>query len=121
MNRPEQEDEQGLREAARDWRSLHLRADESPNGEEIGPLMKLFGRFQKVNSRKLRCIAPFEHLWGSLAEVGGLRVISDFPDYLVIPKTGDASVGHGGSRPIGPSFVSRPAVKVCVRVTQEPR
>ena len=41
-----------------------------------------------VNSRKLRCIALFQHLWGSLAEVSCLPVISDFPDYLVIPNGG---------------------------------
>jgi hypothetical protein len=69
----------------------------------------------KINSRKLRCIASFEHLWRSLTEVGCLRVISEFPDYLVIPKTADASVGYRRSRPIGPSFASRPARGQSVR------
>jgi hypothetical protein len=36
----------------------------------------------------LRCIAPFHHLWGSLAEVGCLPVISNFPDCLLIPNGG---------------------------------
>jgi hypothetical protein len=42
---PEQEDEQRLRKAAGEWRSLHLRSDESPDGEEIGSPMRLFRQF----------------------------------------------------------------------------
>ncbi len=53
LDRPEQEDEQRLRKTAGDRRSLHLRGDESPDGEEIGPLMRLFGQFRKKNSPKL--------------------------------------------------------------------
>ena len=45
LDRPEQEDEQGLRKANRDERGVYLRSDESPNGEAVGPLMRLFGRF----------------------------------------------------------------------------
>ncbi len=41
----EQEDEQRLRKAAGEWRSLHLRSYESPDGEEIGSLMRLFRQF----------------------------------------------------------------------------
>src|SRR5829696_10526149 len=41
----EQEDEQGLREAARELGSLHLRGYQPPDGEAIGPLMRLFGQF----------------------------------------------------------------------------
>ena len=41
----EQEDEQRLREAAGDRRSLHLRGDEPPDGEEIGSLMRVFRQF----------------------------------------------------------------------------
>jgi hypothetical protein len=40
----EQTDEQGLREAHRDERSIHLRGDEPPDGEAIGSLMRLFGQ-----------------------------------------------------------------------------
>src|SRR3712207_9453094 len=42
----EQEAEQGLRAAARDRRSLHLRGDEPPDGQAFGPLMRLFGQFR---------------------------------------------------------------------------
>ena len=45
MNRPEQEDEQGLREAAGELGSDHLRGHEPPDGEEIGPLMRVFRQF----------------------------------------------------------------------------
>src|SRR5215211_1818260 len=45
LDRPQQTDEQGLRETHRDERGLHLRGDEPPNGEEIGSLMRIFGRF----------------------------------------------------------------------------
>jgi len=41
----EQEDEQVLRAAAGDGRSLNLRGDELPYGEEVGPLMRLFRQF----------------------------------------------------------------------------
>src|SRR5215212_11075237 len=42
---PEQEDEQRLREAPRERRSLHLRGDEPPDGEEVGPCLGLFRQF----------------------------------------------------------------------------
>src|SRR5215207_2447413 len=45
LDRPEQEDEQRLRAAAGDWSSLRLRGDESPDGEEISTLARLFGQF----------------------------------------------------------------------------
>ena len=62
----EQEDEQRLREAARKLRSVPLRCYEPPDGEEIGPLMRVFRRFQgevrritllrtRVNRSSLRC------------------------------------------------------------------
>ncbi len=41
----EMEDRWDLRAAAGEWRSLHLRGDESPDGEEIGSLMRLFRQF----------------------------------------------------------------------------
>ena len=34
--------------AAGDGRSLHLRGDEPPDGEEIGPLMRVFRQFQET-------------------------------------------------------------------------
>jgi hypothetical protein len=43
--RPEQEDEQGLRDAARDQQGSCLRGDDLTDGEVIGPLMRLFGQF----------------------------------------------------------------------------
>ena len=43
--RTEQEDEQGLREAAGELGSLHLRGDEPSYGEEIGSLMRVFRQF----------------------------------------------------------------------------
>ena len=57
----EQEAEQGLREATRERRSLHLHSDEPPYGEEIGTLVRLFGQFRKECSPKFAagaCIAP---------------------------------------------------------------
>jgi hypothetical protein len=42
----EQEDEQRLREAARDGRSPNLRGYEPPDGEEIGSRMRVFKQFQ---------------------------------------------------------------------------
>src|SRR5215212_561267 len=44
LDRPQQEDEQRLREIARDQRSVHLRSDEPSDGEAFGSLMRLFGR-----------------------------------------------------------------------------
>jgi hypothetical protein len=44
----EQEAEQGLREAAGELGSLHLRSDESPDGDAIGPFMRLFRQFQET-------------------------------------------------------------------------
>jgi hypothetical protein len=45
LDRPEQKDEQRLRAAAGERRSLYLCSDESPDGEEIGSLVRLFGQF----------------------------------------------------------------------------
>jgi hypothetical protein len=42
----EQADEQRLREAAGERRSLHLRGDESPDGQAFGSLMRLSRQFQ---------------------------------------------------------------------------
>jgi len=44
----EQEAEQGLREAARELRGLHLHSDEPPYGQAFGPLMRLFGQFRRA-------------------------------------------------------------------------
>ena len=41
----EQEDEQRLRAATRKLGSLNLRGDEPPDGEEIGPVMRVFRQF----------------------------------------------------------------------------
>ena len=51
-DRPKQKDEQRLRETHRDEPGVHLRSDESPDGEEIGPLVRLFSQFQKERSPK---------------------------------------------------------------------
>src|SRR5215213_6022382 len=53
LDRPEQEDEQGLRTSTGERRSLHLRGDESPHAQAFGSLMRLFGQSQKKNSQKL--------------------------------------------------------------------
>jgi hypothetical protein len=34
--------EQGLREGFRKWRDFYLRGDEPPDGEAVGPFMRLF-------------------------------------------------------------------------------
>jgi hypothetical protein len=47
----ESEVEQGLREGSGEWRSVHVRTDDSLDGEAIGPLMRPFGRF--LTDRKL--------------------------------------------------------------------
>ncbi len=48
------QDEQGLRAAAGEWRSLRLRGDEPPDGEAFGSLMTLFRRFQaEVQLRRI--------------------------------------------------------------------
>src|SRR5215203_7382718 len=52
LDRPQSTDEQGLREAYRDKRSVHLRSYEPPNAEEIGSLMRFFGQSQNGYSRK---------------------------------------------------------------------
>src|SRR5215203_6017423 len=54
----EQEDEQGLREAARELGSFHLRGYEPPDGEAIGPLMRLFRQFQGELRRR-----PLPRTW----------------------------------------------------------
>ncbi len=51
----EMEDRWDLRAAAGEWRSLHLRGDESPDGQEVGSHMRLFGQFQKMDSRNFVC------------------------------------------------------------------
>src|SRR5918993_1120705 len=42
LDRPEQEDEQGLREAVCERRSVRVRCHESPHAEAVGSLMRLF-------------------------------------------------------------------------------
>ena len=59
LDRPQPTDEQGLREAHRDQRSVHLRGDEPPDGEEIGSLMRVFRQFQ---GELLRITLP-ETVW----------------------------------------------------------
>ena len=51
LDGPEKEDEQGLREANRDKWGVHLRSDEPSVGEEIGPLVRLFGQFLQALGR----------------------------------------------------------------------
>ena len=43
-DRPKQKDEQRLRETHRDERGVHLRGDEPPDGETVGPHVRLFGQ-----------------------------------------------------------------------------
>ncbi len=45
--------EQGLREGARDGRSVHVRGDDALDGEAVGPLMSLFRRFLRAFARVL--------------------------------------------------------------------
>src|SRR5215212_4848119 len=52
LDRPQPSDEQGLREAHRDQRSVHLHRYEPPNGEEIGSLVRLFGQSLEKPSEK---------------------------------------------------------------------
>src|SRR5215207_3653608 len=65
---PEQEDEQGLREAAGDGRSPNLRGDEPPDGEEIGPPMRVFRQFQgelrRIYLPRTRVNKPSRHALG---------------------------------------------------------
>src|SRR5918994_2230170 len=48
----EQKDEQRLRKAVRNERSVHLRGDDTSDGEAPGAQMSLFRQFQSRNSRK---------------------------------------------------------------------
>jgi len=45
---PSRTNEQGLREANREQRGVHLRGDESYDGKEIGLLMSCSDRFRRV-------------------------------------------------------------------------
>src|SRR5215204_2822821 len=56
----EQEDEQRLREAAGDRRSLHLRGDESPDGQAFGSLMRLFRQFLNGVLRSSSAGLPYQ-------------------------------------------------------------
>src|SRR5215218_11201409 len=57
LDRPQPTDEQGLREAHRDQRSVHLRGAEPPNGEEIGSLMRLFAQSLETVRKGFRIAA----------------------------------------------------------------
>jgi putative transposase len=46
LAKPEQEDEQGLREAVRQRRSVHLRCHDSSDGEASGPCLRISKQFQ---------------------------------------------------------------------------
>jgi hypothetical protein len=52
LARPEQEDEQGLREALCERRSVHLRGHDPFDGEAPGPCLRISKQFQKVYSAK---------------------------------------------------------------------
>jgi hypothetical protein len=67
----EQEAEQRLRAAAGELRSVHLRGHESPNGEEIGSLVRLFRQFQG----EVRTMGPMRLLgsWTKLLRRYGTR------------------------------------------------
>jgi hypothetical protein len=45
LARPEPPHEQGLRTAAGELGSVRIHCDESPDGEEVGPLVRLFRQF----------------------------------------------------------------------------
>ena len=45
LDRPEQEDEQRLREANRHERGVHLRGHDPPDGEAVSPCSVVFGQF----------------------------------------------------------------------------
>src|SRR5215210_9470291 len=50
---PEQEDEQGLREAVRQRGSVRLRGHDTFDGEEVSPCLRISKQFRKKNSPKL--------------------------------------------------------------------
>ena len=50
----QQEDEQGLRAAVCNRRSVHLRGDDTLDGETVGPCLRIFRQFLYA----LGCIAP---------------------------------------------------------------
>src|SRR4051812_35578293 len=52
MAGPEQEDEQGLRATVRQCRGVHLRGDDTADGEAIGTCLRLSKQFRKGNSPK---------------------------------------------------------------------
>src|SRR5829696_10489717 len=45
--------EQGLREVARYWGGVHLRSDDTLDGEAAGPCLEFSDSFRKGSSRKL--------------------------------------------------------------------
>jgi hypothetical protein len=62
LDRPQQEDEQGLRAATGDRRSIHLRGDEPPDAQALGTLMRLFGQSRKQSSPNFR-FTEFSEVW----------------------------------------------------------
>ena len=63
----EPEDEQGLRKAVRDGRGVHVRGDDAPYGEAVGPLVRLFRQF-------LRLVLPEP---GFVSAADGPRAVGD--------------------------------------------
>src|SRR5215213_5280483 len=76
---PEQEAEQRLREAAGERRSFHLRSHESPDGEEIGTLMRVFRQFQHEVLRRI----PLPRTWVNRGVLGSAS--SGEEEALVLP------------------------------------
>ena len=55
---PEQADEQGLRKALRHRGSVHLRSNDAPDGEAVGPCIGFFKQFLEKLSEKGRSNVP---------------------------------------------------------------
>src|SRR5215213_6462105 len=60
LDRPEQEDEQGLREAVRQRGSVRLRGNDTFDGEEVSPCLRISKQFQRNCLAKLP-IGPKRH------------------------------------------------------------
>src|SRR5215217_1310726 len=54
LDRPEQEDEQRLREVMCEWRSVSICCDDSPHDEAIGPRLRPFHTASEVEFSEVR-------------------------------------------------------------------
>src|SRR5918993_5379121 len=81
----EQQDEQRLRKAVRNERSVHLRGDDTAGGEASGTQMRLFRRFLKnvFSETQPSAVTFCRRTCPRAAVLPSLRGISTFPNSLL--------------------------------------